>query len=405
PRLGHMLLHSAALGLGGLACALAALLGERDVLGRADDADLRTRVELLRSGGRAGGAEAAVLARIAAEADQWRRQLGLRRGEGQGEPASCGVCLALAYPDRIGQNRGGGRYLLSSGRGAVLNRQQLLWNAAYIVAAELDDQGAESRIRLAAPLDEEELYRGAAGAIRSEQSIVWDRGAGAVRARKRDRLGALLLRETVLADPDPDRQLEALLEGIRLEGLGLLPWSKAARQLRERIGFLHRHRGDWPDVSDEALLGSLEDWLAPHLYGMKSRSDLQRAPLYEALESLLAWPQRQLLGEYVPTHVSVPSGSRIPVDYSDPEAPALAVRLQELFGLRETPRIAGGKVGLVLHLLSPAQRPVQVTKDLASFWREGYFEVKKDLKGRYPKHYWPEDPLAALPTSRVRPRS
>ncbi|MCG7216649.1 ATP-dependent helicase HrpB [Paenibacillus mucilaginosus] len=406
PRLAHMLLRAKELGLGGLACDLAALLGERDVLGAADDADLRSRVELLRSGGRQGrGADDAALQRIAAEAKVWRRELGLRAGEGEGSPASSGVCLALAYPERIGQNRGGGRYLLSSGRGAVLPRQQLLWNAAYIVAAELDDQGAESRIRLAAPLEEEELRRGAAGAIRTEESIAWDRGAGAVRGRRRELLGALLLKETVLAELNPERQLQALLEGIRLEGLGLLPWSKAARQLRERIGFLHRHRGDFPNVSDEALLGSLEEWLAPHLYGMKSRGDLQRVPLFEALESLLPWPQRQQLGEFVPTHVTVPSGSRIPVDYSDPDAPALAVRLQELFGLRETPRIAGGKVGLVLHLLSPAQRPVQVTKDLASFWREGYFEVKKDLKGRYPKHYWPDDPLEAVPTSRVRPRT
>jgi ATP-dependent helicase HrpB len=204
--------------------------------------------------------------------------------------------------------------------------------------------------------------------------------------------------------PHPDEILDALLKGINEQGLTMLPWSKQSNQLRERLRFMHRHEADWPGVSDEALTETLGDWLAPHLHGFKSRGDLQRLNVAAALESMLSWDQRRMLDEWAPTHITVPSGSRIAIDYSDCEAPTLSVRLQELFGLGQTPRIARGRVPLLLHLLSPAQRPVQVTSDLASFWSNAYFEVKKDLKGRYPKHYWPDDPLVAMPTSRVRPR-
>uniref|UniRef100_UPI0037096FBE ATP-dependent helicase C-terminal domain-containing protein n=1 Tax=Gorillibacterium timonense TaxID=1689269 RepID=UPI0037096FBE len=218
-------------------------------------------------------------------------------------------------------------------------------------------------------------------------------------------MGALVLREAPLPSPDPERVQAALLAGIRLTGLDILLWSKGTRQWVDRVHFLGRLDPDWPDVSSEGLLATLPDWLGPHLTGMKSRSDLNRLHLQAALNSLLPWSKQRLLDEWAPTHLVVPSGSRIPVDYSDPESPVLAVRLQEVFGLKETPRIGNGRVPVLLHLLSPAQRPVQVTRDLASFWQSGYFEVKKDLKGRYPKHYWPDDPTAAIPTNRVRPRS
>jgi ATP-dependent helicase HrpB len=210
-------------------------------------------------------------------------------------------------------------------------------------------------------------------------------------------------------NPDPARVAEALLAGVREEGLeAALPWSKNARRLRERMAFMHHHAGgsddsSWPDVSEEALLGRAEDWLLPHLYGLKSAGDLDQLNLVEMLKSRLSWDQREKLDELAPTHLDVPSGSRRPLDYSNPEAPVLAVRLQEMFGLTETPRVAGGRVPLTLHLLSPAQRPVQVTQDLAHFWEKTYFEVRKDMRGRYPKHYWPEDPLAATPTNKVRP--
>ncbi|TDF92391.1 ATP-dependent helicase HrpB [Paenibacillus piri] len=457
PRLSHMLLQAVPLGLGALACELAALLNERDIL-RGDGAhncDMRLRLEALRRasarssaddagpdgaasalpaiGGlsrQAGAAmaadanaagsgpgigtdnaaglagpqtDAAAIRRIVAEARQWRRALGLAEGK-PNDVNDCGLLLAFAYPDRIGQRRSSGRFLLSGGRGAYIAQQQPLSDAAYLVAADLDGHGPESRIDLAAPVSLQELEAHFSDRISVESGIVWERSAQAVRGRSRHRLGALVLKETPLASPGAEETLAALLAGIAEEGLGLLPWTKAANQYLERLRFMRHHDLKWPDASDEALLAALGDWLGPHVYGIKSRAELQRLKTVEALESLLTWDQRRELDSVAPTHIAVPSGSRIAVDYGNPAAPAIHVRLQEMFGLQETPRIAGGKVPLTLHLLSPAQRPVQVTRDLASFWRDAYFEVKKDLKGRYPKHYWPDDPLVALPTNRTRPR-
>ncbi|HYG57958.1 MAG TPA: ATP-dependent helicase C-terminal domain-containing protein, partial [Symbiobacteriaceae bacterium] len=296
-------------------------------------------------------------------------------------------------------------FLLRNGRGAAFADIQPLSDAPYLVAVELDDQGAESRIHLAAPVDLNDLEAHFGEQMHEETLIAWDRSAQAVRARRRQRLGALLLREAPVTDPSPEAALAALLQGIAEEGLHILPWSKAARQLQERMQFMHWFEEGWPDVSDQALMATLADWLGPHLFGLKSRDDLQRLRPGEILEAMVPWEQRRYLDEGAPTHVSVPSGSRIPIDYSDPDAPVLAVRLQEMFGLADTPRIAHGRVPLTLHLLSPAHRPVQVTRDLASFWRTAYFEVRKDLRGRYPKHYWPEDPTTAIPTNRTRPRS
>lgn len=397
PRLAHMILKADSLGCCGLACELAALLRERDILaGQTLDADLRLRLEALRRG------EAR---RVMTEANHWKRSLGIRV-EDAGDVNFCGVLLAFAYPDRIAQRRADGRFLLRNGRGAAFFEKQTLSSSAYLVAAELDDQGIESRIFLAAPLEEGDLERHAGEEIEDEILIAWDRGAQAVRARRRRRLGALILKETQQATPSPEETVAALLEGIETEGLDILPWTKTASQLLQRLRFMHHSLPEeWPDVSADALLGTLSDWLAPHIYGMRSRADLQSLHLTDILLAMLSWDQRRELDETAPTHIVVPSGSRIPVDYSDPEAPLLAVRLQEMFGLQETPRIARGRVPLTLHLLSPAHRPVQVTRDLASFWRNAYFEVKKDQKGRYPKHYWPDDPLEALPTNRTRPRT
>ncbi|WP_201318474.1 ATP-dependent helicase HrpB [Paenibacillus sp. EPM92] len=416
PRLAHMVLRAIPLHLGEMACELAAMLQERDVFGgdrQGDDADIRLRFAALHDFARQAqaaqgtAADAAVKRRVLEEAAQWKRRLGLSGATSADKDANCGLLLALAYPDRIGQNRGDGRFILSGGRGAVFGKPQQLSQEAYLVAAELDDQGTDSRIRLAAPLTLDDLYRHFDELIVREAVVRWDDQARNVRARKRERLGALLLKETVWPNPEQGEVVQALLEGVRTEGLDLLTWTKPAKQLRERLAFMHRHaRGDgWPDVSDEALLEGLDEWLAPHLYGMKQREDLQRLQPASLLEGMLSWPQRQALEQDAPTHVTVPSGSRIPIDYSDPDAPVLAVRLQEMFGLQHTPRLAGGRVPVVLHLLSPAHRPVQVTRDLASFWRDAYFEVKKDLKGRYPKHVWPDDPLAAAPTNRAKPRS
>nr|MBA2243974.1 ATP-dependent helicase HrpB [Gemmatimonadota bacterium] len=337
-------------------------------------------------------------------ARHWRRQLQLSPDDA--DLGSTGLLLAFAYPDRIAQRRPGqtGRFLLRNGRGAAFAEPQPLAEAAWLVAAELEGQGRESRIFLAAPVDLAELEEHFAEQLQREEVIAWDAEARAVRGRQRERLGVLVLREAPLTDPDPEAVLEALLAGIAQEGLGVLPWSKSTRQLQQRLAFLHYLDPSWPDATDAALLSGVRKWLGPHLYGMRRLDELQRLDLTEILLGLLSWEQRRLLEELAPTHVTVPSGSRIPLDYGDPEAPVLAVRLQEMFGLQDTPRVAGGRVPLTLHLLSPARRPVQVTRDLASFWRSTYFEVKKDLKGRYPKHSWPDDPLQATPTHRVRPR-
>lgn len=407
PRLAHMVLQAKPLELGALACELAVMLSERDILSsaRGRDADVRTRIEVLwraAQGEQRADVDFGLCRRITAEAKALMQSLGI--GPSAQRSSASGLLLAFAYPDRVAQRRSTGRFLLSSGRGAVLPELQALSNERYLVAAELDDSGVESRIYLAAPVLEEELLEAFGGRLQQEQEVLWDSAAGTVKARQRLRLGAIIMKEKPLQEPNPDLLVQALITGIQSESLELLPWNRSSRQLQQRVIFLHSYAGEWPDMRDEALLATLEDWLAPHLYGMTSKGSLGRLNLTNILEEMLTWEQRRRLEEWAPTHIQVPSGSRIPVDYSVMESPTLSVRLQEMFGLADTPRIAKGRIPLTLHLLSPAQRPVQVTKDLASFWREAYFEVKKDLKGRYPKHYWPDDPMAAIPTNRAKPR-
>ncbi|HEU0298383.1 MAG TPA: ATP-dependent helicase HrpB, partial [Longimicrobium sp.] len=327
PRLAHLLLRGRELGAGGVACDLAALLGERDVFRRGDappDADLRLRLEALRdaaSGRRARGpADAGVLHRVLADAREWRRRLRVRD---EGDASSAGLLLALAYPDRIGQRRAGkpGRYLLRNGRGAALAENDPLAASPYLVAAELDGQGRESRVHLAAPVELDEIERHFADQVERETAVAWDAEARAVRARRRERLGALVLREAPLADPDPELVARALLEGIARAGVGALPWSKAAAQLRERIAFLHRHDPSWPDVSDAALEEGLAEWLGPYLYGMARLDEVQRTDLHEVLLARVGWERRGALDELAPSHLAVPSGSRVPIDYADPAAP------------------------------------------------------------------------------------
>jgi ATP-dependent helicase HrpB len=414
PRLAHMILKAIPLGIGGVACELAALLSERDLFRGSTstiNADLRLRIEALRTSGEVEHSETggclvdqAIRRRVITETKYWKQAFGIS-ANGEEDVDSCGLLLALAYPDRIAQRRVTGCFLLSNGRGAAFAAAQSLSNASYLVAAELDDQGAESRIYLAAPVDLHDLKCHFGDQIKEETVIAWDSTIQAVRSRTHERLGALVLKDVPLSKPEPTEVLAALLQGIAAEGLEMLPWTRATCQLRQRLQFMHQINPKWPDLSDESLIATLAIWLGPYLYGLNSREDLLRLNLAEILEARLTWEQRRELDEYAPTHIVVPSKQRIPVNYSQPAAPVLAVRLQELFGLQETPSIAWGKVPLTLHLLSPAQRPVQVTKDLASFWRDAYFEVRKDLQGRYPKHYWPDDPLSAMPTNRTRPRS
>lgn len=401
PRLAHLVLKGRELGQGKVAALLAAILGERDFLRLPPgqrDADLRHRVDIALSGKRDGALR---------QIQESARRLMPRPGrEERPDVAMTGALLALAYPDRIGRRRAAtaGRYLLSGGRGAALPEGDPMANEEFLVVADLDGSTQDSRIFLAAPVGLAEIEELFAGRIVDEEAVQWSEREGAVLARRRRRLGALLLEDKPLARPDPDRLKAAMVEGIRQMGLGALPWSDDLARWRERIAFLRRLDESWPDLSDAALMATLDGWLSPYLDGISRRSHLTRMDLAAALKALVPWAQQRELDRLAPTHIEVPSGSRVPVDYANPAEPTLSVRLQEMFGLTDTPRIGGGKVALTVHLLSPARRPVQVTRDLASFWANGYRAVKSELKGRYPRHYWPDDPLIAEPTARVRPR-
>lgn len=413
PRLAHMLLRGAKAGAGGSAAALAALLGERDILrGTERDADLGRRLELLGRPVPAGDGEVDTHAirRVRRTAGFFRRQLRLDDRRAGIAERDAGWLLACAYPDRIGRWRepGAGRYQLSNGRGAHFAGPQALARAEFIVAAALDGGGRDARIFLAAALDREDIERHFATQIRNTEVIAWDSREQAVLARRQRRLGALLLEDRALPAPDPDAVAGAMLEGIRGLGLDALPWTPELRNWQARVLLLRRVAAGagaaWPDVGDAALAASMEDWLLPWLAGISRREHLARLPLAAALQALLPHDSQRRLDELAPTHLVVPSGSRIRIDYLDGEVPSLAVRLQECFGLADTPRIAGGRVPVLMKLLSPAQRPVQLTQDLRSFWERGYPEVKKELRGRYPRHYWPDDPWQAQPTRRARPR-
>jgi ATP-dependent helicase HrpB len=410
PRLGHMLLRGRTMGLGSTACIVAAVIQERDVLRRDAvhrEADLRLRVGLVADGGRADhhDVDRDALHRVREQARTWRAQLGAADSERIDEDA-VGRLVALAYPDRVAQRRAGSgeRFLMRNGLGAVLDDGGALTGAAFLAIADLDGRAPQSRVYLGAALGRAEIDELFGAQVSREEIVAWDAAGGAVRAQLRERLGAIVLREVPVREPDDERVARVLLTAIsRGDGLAV-HWSSAAQRLRERLAFLHRWDDAWPDVGDVALRESMEQWLMPRLAGLRTRAEVERLDPGGMLLDLLTWEQRRALDVLAPTHVTVPTGSRIAVDYGDPQAPVLAVRLQELFGLADTPRVAGGAVPLTLHLLSPARRPVQVTRDLAGFWRSSYFDVRKDLRGRYPKHEWPDDPLSAAPTRRAKPR-
>jgi ATP-dependent helicase HrpB len=408
PRLAHMMVRSQERGLGDLACDIAAILSERDFLkGRETDADLRHRVQLLRGDAGDPALDRNQRARVKQSALDWRRQLGVRK-DAQSSTAQCGRVLALAYPDRLAQRRGTlGQFRLSNGRGAMLPAHDSLAAEDFLAVGSLDGAAREVRIFLAAPIALAEIEEDFPAAIDQRDVLEWNPRAELVDATRERRLWSLVLEEKPLKNPAPERVAAAMVEGIRALGLGALPWTESARSLQARIAFLRRvggERHDWPDLGDDALLESLEEWLAPHLSGMTRRAHLANLDLTAALLARLDWKQRQAVDALAPTHLTVPSGARVPLDYRSGEVPVLAVRLQEMFGAMDTPTIAGGKVQVLLHLLSPARRPVQVTRDLKSFWANSYRAVKADLKGQYPKHYWPDDPLQAEPTARAKPR-
>jgi ATP-dependent helicase HrpB len=420
PRLAHMLLRARELGQLPLAAQLAALLSERDLL-RAGagtrDADIRARLEVLHAEHRTSAFDRQALQRVRRAARDLERQAdsaggasGASRADTGGE---AGLLLAFAYPDRIGRKRAGeaGRFILANGRGAAFMGPQGLARQELIVAVDLDDRERDARILLAAPLQRGDLMEAFADRIRRRESVQWNTREQAVIARRTVELDALVLEEQPLTEIPADAARHAMLTGVRELGIAALPWDREARDLQARIEFVRAAIGGapgapvaWPAVSDAALGATLEAWLAPWLDRVTRREHLARVPLIDALRAQLTWEQQRELEEWAPAHLTMPSGSRIRVDYLDDSAPAVSVRLQEVFGLADTPRLGRGRVPLTFKLLSPARRPVQVTRDLASFWRGAYAEVRKDLRGRYPKHYWPENPLAAEPTRGVRPR-
>jgi ATP-dependent helicase HrpB len=428
PRLAHMLLRARALGALPLAAQLAALLSERDLLrgSAARDADIRTRLDVLKGADHIAASDRGSLARARRVARDLERQLAARaagprsaaaaardsaRAAGDttaGADIAPGLLLAFAYPDRIGRRRAGGdgRFTLANGRGAAFAEPQTLARQELIVAVELDDRERDARILLAAPLGREELLEHFGERIRRRESVEWSSREQAVLARRTVELDALVLDDKPLPEIPAEAARTAMLAGVRELGIAALPWDREARDLQARIEFVRALAGTadppWPAVSDEALLQGLDRWLAPWLEGVTRREHLARVPLTDALRAPLSFVQQRQLQEWAPTHLAMPSGSHIRVDYAGDNAPAVSVRLQEVFGLAATPRVGRGRVPVTLRLLSPAQRPVQVTRDLASFWRGAYAEVRKDLRGRYPKHYWPENPLEAQPTRGTR---
>jgi ATP-dependent helicase HrpB len=418
PRLAHMLLRARALGYGRLGCELAGLISERDPLrvdASAPDPDIRTRIEALRGHALPPGvaADRAGLRRVERVVQQLQRQLDRQRSSSRAgagtvaEADAVGLLLAFAYPDRIGRARtaASGRYVLSGGRGAVLPGPAALARSEYIVVAALDAGDREARIQLAAPVALELLLEHFAHLVEDAERVEWDPRTETVAARRVRSLGGLVIEDLPLRNAAP-QATAAMLAGIRALGLGCLPWTRDLEQWRARVAFARANdpRGStaWPDVSDAALLETAVLWLAPWLDGITRRDQLGRVDLRGALHGLLDWDAQRRLDAFAPMHLTVPSGSRIAIDYST-GVPTLSVRLQEIFGLTASPRVAAGRVPVTMELLSPARRPVQVTRDLESFWSRGYHEVRKELKGRYPKHYWPDDPHEAIATRRVRP--
>jgi ATP-dependent helicase HrpB len=488
PRLAHMLLRAADLLSLPLAADLAALLSERDLLraaGGSRDADMRSRLELVRGEGLAQGVDRAGLQRarraakdlvqqvtsVVADSARAATQPDKRGGHStsvikrQANAAAdravdpgvigAGTLLAFAYPDRIARRRpgtDGARYTLANGRGAHFAEIQNLAKQEFIVAVDLDDRERDARILLAAPLTRDEIEEHLSDRLSRGESVEWNSRDQAVLARRFVRLDAITLEEKPLQDVPAEAARMAMLEGVRELGLDALPWTRDARDLQARMEFVRRleesdrardvgcansaaggapgnasngaKRGpsdaatdtadatasapdsnSWPAVTDEALAATTDVWLAPWLDGVTRRDHLARLSLTEILRALLPWDKQRELDQLAPMHLQVPSGSNIRIDYLDESAPAVSVRLQEVFGLNATPRIGRGRVPITFKLLSPAQRPVQVTRDLASFWRGSYADVRKDMRGRYPKHYWPENPLEAEATRGARRRT
>ncbi|WP_129787643.1 ATP-dependent helicase HrpB [Promicromonospora panici] len=407
PRLARALLDGAPRVGADRAREVVAMLS--DDSGRAFGDDLPARWRALRRGEDRGATA------------RWREEA-KRLGRGTGGPVSgpagrgtrgvpddlaAGIVVGLAYPDRIARARGtdSATYQMSGGTGAALDPQSPLRAATWLAVAVADRAPgrADARIRSAAPIDEQTARDVAGDLVSTTDDIRWDDGR--IVTRRVETLGAIVLNDVPLAKPDPLLVQAAVRDGIRRSGLSVLRWSEAALALRERLAFCHAHLGSpWPAVDDEALLADLDGWLGTELASVRGARDLARIDVASALRRLLPWPAAGRFGELAPERLRVPSGSEVRLAYDGVEPPVLAVKLQEVFGWTVTPAVADGRVPVVLHLLSPAQRPVAITSDLASFWKQGYPQVRADLRARYPRHPWPEDPLTAVPTKRVKPR-
>jgi len=396
PRLARMIVDSAALGAGDAAAEIAAILTERGLGG--DSVDLDHRLDQFRRDRSQRAQSARDLAR------RWAAQVAVPPPPASADLGS-GVMLAFAFPDRVAKNRGNGSFVLANGRGAAVEQTSSLARAPYIAVGELTGTAASGRILLAAPLSQEEIESRFADHIETSDEITFDRAALALRARRKKTLHAITLSEAPLALTPSGETARILADGLMAAGLDRLPWSKSAKQWRDRVMFLRKAEGEgWPDLSDDALTANAADWLVPALHDKASLKEFSAGDLSEALLTRLPWELRARLEREAPTHFEAPTGTMLAIDYEAEQGPTIAVRLQELFGLNTHPSIARGKVPLVLELLSPAQRPVQVTRDLPGFWRGSYAAVRSDLRGRYPRHPWPEDPASALPTRRVKPR-
>lgn len=397
PRLARMIVDSHRAGAGEEAAEIAAILTERGLGG--DGADLEHRRDQFRRDRSPRATSARDLAR------RWASQVAASEQAGQQEDLSTGLMLAYAFPDRVARNRGNGSFVLANGRGAVVEQTSSLARAPYIAIGEMTGTAASGRILLAAQIAEDDIERHFAEHIDTADEISFDRGAMALRARRKRVLHAITLSEATLAVSPSEDTARIFADGLIAAGLDRLPWSKAAKQWRDRVMFLRKAEGDsWPDLSDDGLIARRDDWLVPALYDKIALKDISAGDLSDALMALLPWEMRARLDREAPTHFEAPTGSVLAIDYEAEQGPTIAVRLQELFGLNTHPSIAAGKVPLVLELLSPAQRPVQVTRDLPGFWRGSYTAVRSDMRGRYPRHPWPEDPASALPTRRVKPR-
>ena len=399
PRLARMIVDSQRLSAGEEAAEIAAVLTERGLGG--DSVDLDARLDSFRRDRSPRAASARSLAQ------RWASQVAVTGGPASEDTSpSTGIMLAFAFPDRVARNRGNGGFVLANGRGAAVDQASALARAPYIAVAELTGTAANGRILLAAPIAQAEIEQHFADQIETTDEISFDRGALAVRARRKKTLHAITLSEAPMALRPSAETARVLADGLISAGLDKLPWSKPLKQWRDRVMFLRKAEGEasWPDLSDDALAAQREAWLVPALYDKTSLKEFSAGELSDALMTLLPWESRARLEREAPTHFEAPTGTQIAIDYEAEQGPTIAVRLQELFGLNTHPSIAKGAVPLVLELLSPAHRPVQVTRDLPGFWRGSYAAVRSDLRGRYPRHPWPEDPANAMPTRRVKPR-